>query len=317
MKYFLHDSNAFNDEKISELFINFGYEGLGLFYTILEKLASQEKPIKTIVLKSQLKVGKKLEKCWNFMESIGLISSNNGETFNEQLLKFSEKYKIKSEKNAKRISEWRNNQSITKSVTHSEQDCNKPKVKESKVNEIEVKESNIINTENFSQNFEPTKENNSILEEKKENTTSLGGGAKKEEKPKKPKIELVYPFESDEFMKWWNILMQSKKWSRKPISSIQTALYKLQNFDEAFSIELIQTAIQGDYAGLVFGNDTQVKFNNYKKSKSNGNFGTDSKGNPISRAGEVFYQSNVMFDKDAHTDWERHNQDKKNANTGN
>jgi len=70
MKYFLHDSNAFNDEKITELFLNFGYEGLGLFYTILEKLASQEKPIKTIVLKAQLKVGKKLEKCWLFMEQI-------------------------------------------------------------------------------------------------------------------------------------------------------------------------------------------------------------------------------------------------------
>ena len=63
MKYFLHDSNAFNDEKITELYINFGYEGLGLFYTILEKLAGQEKPVKTLVLKKQLNVGKKLEKC--------------------------------------------------------------------------------------------------------------------------------------------------------------------------------------------------------------------------------------------------------------
>ena len=62
MKYFLHDSNAFNDEKITELYINFGYEGLGLFYTILEKLAGQEKPVKTLVLKKQLNVGKKLEK---------------------------------------------------------------------------------------------------------------------------------------------------------------------------------------------------------------------------------------------------------------
>ena len=61
MKYFLHDSNAFNDEKITELYINFGYEGLGLFYTILEKLAGQEKPVKTLVLKKQLNVGKKLE----------------------------------------------------------------------------------------------------------------------------------------------------------------------------------------------------------------------------------------------------------------
>ena len=135
MKDFLHDTNAFQDEKISELYIEFGYEGVGLFYTILEKLAAQEKPIKTIVLKKQLNVGKKLEKCWSFMESLGIISSNNGETFNKQLLNYAQKYKIKKEKNAKRISEWRDNQEFTENVTRSEQDCNTPKVKESKVKE--------------------------------------------------------------------------------------------------------------------------------------------------------------------------------------
>ena len=41
MKYYLHDTSAFLDEKITELYINFGYEGLGLFYTILEKIAFQ------------------------------------------------------------------------------------------------------------------------------------------------------------------------------------------------------------------------------------------------------------------------------------
>lgn len=133
MKYFLHDSNSFNDEKITELYLEFGYEGLGLFYTILEKLALQEKPIKTIVLKHQLNVGKKLEKCWKFMEQIDLISSNNGETFNKQLLNFSEKYQIKKEKNAKRIAEWRENQVISEKVTHYENVSNTPKIKESKI----------------------------------------------------------------------------------------------------------------------------------------------------------------------------------------
>ena len=98
MKYFLHDTNSFDDEKITELFLNFGYEGLGLFYTTLEKIGKQEKPVKTTVLKAQLKVGKRLEKCWKFMEEIGLLSSNNGDTFNKQLLNFSETYQIKKEK---------------------------------------------------------------------------------------------------------------------------------------------------------------------------------------------------------------------------
>lgn len=144
MKYFLHDSNAFEDEKISELFMAFGYEGLGLFYTLLEKLAKQEKPVKTVVLKRHLKVGKKLDKCWNFMEEIGLISSNNGETFNKQLLNFSENYKIKKEKNAKRISEWRDKQEVTENVTHSENVRNTSKVKESKVNEVIIDKSIIV-----------------------------------------------------------------------------------------------------------------------------------------------------------------------------
>lgn len=141
MKYFLHDSNSFNDEKITELYLEFGYEGLGLFYTILEKLALQEKPIKTIVLKHQLNVGKKLEKCWKFMEEIDLISSNNGETFNKQLLNFSEKYQVKKEKNAKRIAEWRENQLVSEKVTSYESISNTPKVNKSKVNEIKEKES--------------------------------------------------------------------------------------------------------------------------------------------------------------------------------
>jgi len=138
MKYYLHDSTSFNDEKITELYLEFGYEGLGLFYTILEKLALQEKPIKTNVLKHQLNVGKKLEKCWKFMEEIDLISSNNGETFNKQLLNFSEKYQVKKEKNAKRIAEWRENQSVSEKVTHYESVSNAPKVNKSKVKESKV-----------------------------------------------------------------------------------------------------------------------------------------------------------------------------------
>jgi len=145
MKYYLHDSNSFSDEKVTELYMAFGYEGLGLFYTALEKFAQQEKPIKTAVLKRQLNIGKKLEKCWSFMESIGLISSNNGESFNKQLLKFSENYKIKKEKSAERLKQWRENQQVTENVTHSELVRNASKVKISKVKESKVKVLQVIN----------------------------------------------------------------------------------------------------------------------------------------------------------------------------
>ena len=69
------------------------------------------------------------------MESIELISSNNDETFNKQLMNFSGKYAIKKENNKKRISEWRKNQELTKNVTCYESVCNNDKVNKSKVNE--------------------------------------------------------------------------------------------------------------------------------------------------------------------------------------
>lgn len=124
MKYFLHDCNAADDEKIIELFTNFGYEGVGLFYTILEKLGTQEKPIKTQVLKNQLKVGKRLQKCWSFIEQIGLISSLNGDTFSIRMLSYTESFKKKREKISKSVSEWRENQLFEKNVMNYKTDCN-------------------------------------------------------------------------------------------------------------------------------------------------------------------------------------------------
>ena len=142
MKYFIHDTNAFQDEKVTRLFMEYGFEGIGLFFTIIEKLAMQEKPVITSVLKKQLFVGKRLEKCWLFMEEIDLISSNNGETFNKQLLNFSEKFQIKKEKNRKRISEWREKQLDTENVTCYESVRNtlKDKINKDKIIKEDIKE---------------------------------------------------------------------------------------------------------------------------------------------------------------------------------
>ena len=117
MKYFLHNSSAFEDEKIAELFLNFGYEGIGIFFTLLEKLARNESPIKTSVLKSLLGLTKRQDKCWQFMENIGLIHSNNGETFNENLIKYSGKYLKNKEKTNERVKTYRLNKELNKNVT--------------------------------------------------------------------------------------------------------------------------------------------------------------------------------------------------------
>lgn len=147
MKYYLHDTSSFDDEKITELYLKFGYEGLGLFYTLLEKIARQEKPIRTSVLKAQLNVGKHLEKHWKFMEEIGIISSTNGDTFNERLLNFAQSYEIKKEKTRKKVSEWRDKQRDAKSVTGYETVSNPPKVKLSKVNKEKEEEKEVFISE--------------------------------------------------------------------------------------------------------------------------------------------------------------------------
>ncbi len=133
MKYYLHDSNSFNDEKVTLLYMKFGYEGVGLFYVILEKLSQQEKPVPEEVLKSQLNIRKKLNKVLSFMYEIDVLSIKNGEVFSETLLNFSEKYTIKKEKTRKKVSEWRKKQRDKENVTGYVPVSNPPKVKLSKV----------------------------------------------------------------------------------------------------------------------------------------------------------------------------------------
>ena len=136
MKYYLHDSTAFSDEKVTLLYLKFGFEAVGLFYVILEKLALQEQPVNEIVLKSQLNIKKRLEKQLSFMYEIGILSINNGDVFSENILKFSEKYQIKKEKTRERVSEWRKNQEVKKDVTRYKHVRNTDKDKISKDKEI-------------------------------------------------------------------------------------------------------------------------------------------------------------------------------------
>lgn len=126
MNYYRHSTSSFDDEKIVLLYAKFGYEALGLFYTILEKLGKQEKPVSTKALKKQLNIGKRLEKCWDYIEELGLVSSTNGETFSENILKHAGKYEIKKEKNAERIKKWRENKGLEENGNALQKKCNAP-----------------------------------------------------------------------------------------------------------------------------------------------------------------------------------------------
>ena len=219
MKYYLHDSNSFNDEKITELYIKYGYEGIGLFYTLLEKIASQEKPIKTNILKSQLRVGKRLEKCWQFMEDIELIQSNNDETFNIQLMNFSEKYKIKKESNAKKVSEWRGRQLLAKNVTHYECVRN-----DSKVKEIKVKGSNNISDNSGIPNLNPN-----------------------------DKFLLSIPLEWQVIVGKWLEFKKDKQQPYKGLTSLNAMYDKLKKFSNENPVtgsEIIENSISNNYSGF-------------------------------------------------------------------
>ena len=242
MKYYLHSVDTMDDEKVSKLFKEFGYEGTGLFHAILEKIAKQEKPIQTDILKFQLKVGKKLNKIWKFMEEIELICSNNGETFNNNLLNFSETYQIKKEKTRKKVSEWRENQKVKKNVTDYVPVSNPPKVNESKVKESKV---NKIIIEKPLWAFEFENFNNEIL----------------------------YPFEFKEFGEIWDLWIDYRKEKRlskyKKIGE-QAALKKLSEMSSGnidMAKKIIEQSIANNWQGLFEIKNNGRNNNNQQPSK--------------------------------------------------
>lgn len=219
MKYYLHNSNSFNDEKITELYIHYGYEGLGLFYTLLEKIAFQEKPIKTSILKSQLRVGKRLEKCWQFMEDIGLIQSDNGETYNLQLMNYIENYKKKSDDSGKRVSKHRNKLTFKDDVTHYNSVCNDPKVNISK-----IKENNIITDGSEIPILNPNEE-----------------------------FLLSIPLEWQAVVRKWLDFKKDKQQPYKGLTSLTTMFDKLMKYSNGnpdIGSDIIENSISNNYSGF-------------------------------------------------------------------
>ena len=85
-------------------------------------------------------------------------------------------------------------------------------------------------------------------------------------KKKKQPEALQMPFSSGAFSVAWQKLQQMPKWRKKLPLSLQMALDKLSRYDEEFSIELINRAIEGDYQGVVFS-DTDDNFLKWKARK--------------------------------------------------
>lgn len=73
------------------------------------------------------------------------------------------------------------------------------------------------------------------------------------------------PFEDAPFMELWRTLLKMAKWKKKPLSAIEMACKRLQRFDVGFASQLVESAIEGNYQGVVF-QDSQIKYEQYKRS---------------------------------------------------
>lgn len=67
---------------------------------------------------------------------------------------------------------------------------------------------------------------------------------------KKEKKNLIYPFDSPEFMNIWNMLIQEPKWKKKSHRALQASLKFLSNYSQSDAIEIMESSIRNGYQGL-------------------------------------------------------------------
>lgn len=83
-------------------------------------------------------------------------------------------------------------------------------------------------------------------------------------------LDLIFPFDTDNFKSAWTNWLKYRSEKRKPLKSIleqQSALKKLSQFDEEFAIGLIETSMGNGWTGLVF-EKTKEQYEQYKNSRT-------------------------------------------------
>ncbi|MFC0183313.1 Helix-turn-helix domain-containing protein [Pseudarcicella hirudinis] len=127
--------------------------------------------------------------------------------------------------------------------------------------EISIKKNILsINGSNFSNSRQPDSESKFEIKER-------GGSEKKKVAQKKKESALLkFPdFADEKFTEVWSELITQPKWKKKTNSALQASLNQLAKFDNHFAIGLMESAISGNYQGVVFP-DTIEK---YLKNGSN------------------------------------------------
>lgn len=81
----------------------------------------------------------------------------------------------------------------------------------------------------------------------------------------KRRNDLKYPFESDEFLFWWDTLTQQPKWKKKTAHALQLSLNNLGKYDERFAIILMKESIEKNYQGVVY-DSTDARYQRWKST---------------------------------------------------
>ena len=79
------------------------------------------------------------------------------------------------------------------------------------------------------------------------------------------KSSLTLPFSDQEFINTWNELRKQPKWRKKTVTALQKSLDRLSRYDVRFAIELMNTAIENGYQGVVY-DDTPSRYEQWMKS---------------------------------------------------
>lgn len=140
--YFSHDSNARNDDKILELRAQYGWEGYGVYWAIIEILRDSSDYCYPSNAKAglslSLNIGKAdLEKYLNKMFEVGLLEEKNGCFYSESLMKRMEEI---DEKRRKRAAAGRLGGTAKAMLQQKSSNATANPSKESKVKEKKVKE---------------------------------------------------------------------------------------------------------------------------------------------------------------------------------
>lgn len=78
------------------------------------------------------------------------------------------------------------------------------------------------------------------------NETITDAGTEK----KSEKIELVFPYNSTQFMQVWGVLVKEPFWKKKSKTALQAVLKKLSNYPERDAIQMMEEAIAGAWKNV-------------------------------------------------------------------